>query len=45
MKMGVLGVEGPTGRELVKRALDLLREATPFARNPASLATTHAIPY
>jgi putative NADH-flavin reductase len=39
MKMVVFGATGPTGREVVKQALDLGREVTAFARNPSSIDT------
>lgn len=37
----VLGASGPTGREVVKQALDAGHEVTAFVRNPAKLAMTH----
>jgi putative NADH-flavin reductase len=38
MKVLIFGATGPTGRELVTRALEKGHEVTAFARNPAGLA-------
>jgi putative NADH-flavin reductase len=37
----VLGATGPTGREVVKQALEAGHEVTAFVRSPAKLAMTH----
>jgi uncharacterized protein YbjT (DUF2867 family) len=37
MKVIIFGATGPTGRELVKRALDKGHDVTAFARNPKGL--------
>jgi uncharacterized protein YbjT (DUF2867 family) len=41
MKVVVFGATGPTGRELVGRALEQGHEVTAFARNPPALGITH----